>query len=117
MPYKCKKEQAKAARKHYLKNKDKIKKRTRESNKKSIIRNRTFLWNYLLKNPCVDCGESDPVVLQFDHVRGKKRFALSDGAKNSYGIETLQKEIDKCEIRCANCHTRKTAKDFNYFSL
>ena len=35
--------------------------------------------------------------------------------KRAVSLDTLKKEIDKCEIRCANCHRRKTAKQFNFY--
>jgi hypothetical protein len=41
------------------------------------IRNRRIVLAHLAKNHCVDCGESDVVVLDFDHVRGEKYFAIS----------------------------------------
>ena len=71
--------------------------------------------DYLLTHPCVDCGETDRVVLQFDHVRGNKiadlGYIISVGR---WGWEKAQEEIDKCQVRCANCHTRKTAKQFRW---
>ena len=81
--------------------------------KNNIIRKnkyRQFIYNYLLQHPCVDCGEPDPVVLEFDHVRGIKRGHISQLVNNSFSIKTIQKEIKKCEVRCANCHRRKTHK-------
>jgi len=67
---------------------------------------RIFAFNYLKEHPCVDCGESDPIVLSFDHVRGTKKMNISQMINQGYGIETLQAEIDKCEVRCMNCHMR-----------
>ena len=72
-----------------------------------------FLITYLRSHPCVDCGEPDPAVLTFDHVRGEKEFNISNAA--SYvGWSAAVKEIEKCDIRCANCHMRKTAERGNH---
>ena len=73
-----------------------------------------FVCAYLQVHPCVDCGETDPVVLEFDHVRGEKRNVISR-LKNS-SAKAVKQEIKKCAVRCANCHRRKTAKQFNWSS-
>ena len=70
---------------------------------------------YLSENPCVDCSEADIVVLQFDHLYDKK-FNVAQMVF-SHGLEKLQEEVTKCEVRCANCHTRKTARDFGWTKL
>lgn len=72
----------------------------------AYARKRQLIWDYLSDHPCVDCGEIDPVVLDFDHVRGEKKFNISDGMRCS--IERISQEIEKCEVRCANCHRRIT---------
>jgi len=83
----------------------------RERNKSYIARNAQHVWDYLLAHPCVDCGEADPVVLEFDHVRGKKVNALSNMVQRQFSLAKLDAEIAKCEIRCADCHKRKTARE------
>jgi hypothetical protein len=71
-------------------------------------RNKQAVRAYLASHPCVDCGDTDPDVLTFDHVRGKKLGNLSDMVKHSWGLTTIFEEIAKCEVRCANCHLKKT---------
>ncbi len=58
----------------------------------------------------MDCGETNPLVLDFDHVIGEKIMNISDMSRTSYSRETLMNEIDKCEVRCANCHRIVTDK-------
>lgn len=75
--------------------------------------NKKRLLSFLLRNPCVDCGEEDPVVLEFDHVDpDNKRAAISAMIQNSYSWETIVSEIEKCVVRCANCHRRRTTSQF-----
>lgn len=76
---------------------------------------RKYIYEYLASHPCIDCGEADPIVLEFDHVRGDKLGPVSELMRNN-GLEKLKTEIDKCDVRCANCHRRKTAVDFKYYS-
>lgn len=77
-------------------------------------RARAHMDAYLNIHPCIDCGESDPVVLEFDHVRGKKIKAVSVLVSRGCGIDRLKLEIAKCDVRCANCHRKKTAKDLKW---
>ena len=65
---------------------------------------------YLMEHPCVDCGETDPIVLEFDHVRGKKDKEVSWMIYQGYSWERVLTEIKKCDVRCANCHRRRTVK-------
>lgn len=79
-------------------------------------RNRQYVYDYLKKNPCVDCGETRIPTLQFDHVEPYvKSFEITKGVHNRRGLKSLQEEMDKCVIRCANCHAMKTARDYGWY--
>lgn len=79
-------------------------------------RNRENLWNYLLTHPCVDCGETDPRVLDFDHVRDTKKFGISRAVAGSHrSWNTILTEIAKCDVRCANDHRRRTAERGGFY--
>ena len=77
-------------------------------NKRLRSEKRRLMFEYLSIHPCVDCGESDPLVLEFDHVRGRKRLNVSDLLNRDYPWSTVLREIEKCEVVCANCHRRRT---------
>ena len=101
---------------HYNKNRSYYLSKARERNKTLRNKANLYLQGYLSKNPCVDCGESDITVLEFDHTGKIPKFkAVSHLIRARSSLEQIQKEISKCEVRCANCHRRKTAKDFNWF--
>lgn len=69
-----------------------------------------FIKGYLSACTCFHCGEADPHVLDFHHVRGRKKFNVAHGVSAGYAVLTLVKEIEKCQILCANCHRRETGK-------
>jgi hypothetical protein len=93
--------------------------KNREAQKARLLRNASArradnhirAIEYLRAHPCVDCGEADIVVLQFDHLRDKKADVtamINSGAT----WRAIKREIAKCEIRCANCHRLETARRY-----
>lgn len=69
---------------------------------------------YLRSHPCVDCTESDPLVLEFDHI---DRATKSDHVSRLIAYSSwhrIDAEIAKCEVRCANCHRRRTAQQLGW---
>jgi hypothetical protein len=63
----------------------------------------------LRERPCTDCGEDDVGVLEFDHV-GSKRAHVSTLAARGVRLPRLEAEVACCEVVCANCHRRRTAR-------
>jgi hypothetical protein len=100
--------------KHYRTPKFRAKNNLRSFNFRKEIHK--FIYDYFNKHPCVDCGEKDPVVLEFDHrVPEEKVNAVSSMIKNQNSLNKIKEEVSKCDVRCANCHKRKTAKDQNWY--
>lgn len=104
------------SRTYYSNNREKHVKKIYKRKLQQIAISRVFVLDYFKKHPCVDCGFDKPAALDFDHVRGKKRNLVSALINGGYSLKTIQTEIAKCEVRCANCHRLKTAKDFNWYS-
>lgn len=64
---------------------------------------------------CMDCGENDPIVLEFDHRnRSEKEFTIGSMTQSGLGLSKILPEIDKCDVVCANCHKRRTAKQMKW---
>jgi hypothetical protein len=89
----------------------------RKKNKEWKLATKRFIHEIKKTKSCVDCGETDPAVLQFDHVRGEKKFKLSEAHRVGAGKKRILEEIEKCEVRCVNCHTSRTAKEQNWWIL
>lgn len=107
----CRKEQVE---KWYIKNKEGHLKNVQARKRRFRQEVRQYVWEYLLNHPCIECGEKDPVVLEFHHRYGKDK-AVSVMVAGGYPIEKIQAEIDKCDVLCANCHRRKTMKQRGWF--
>ncbi len=102
---------------HYRRNVSAYMRRSRARAAIDRPRNREFVAQYLATHPCIDCGESDIVVLEFDH---------RDPASKSHDVGRLihistvamvMREISKCDVRCANCHRLRTAAQFGSYRL
>lgn len=111
--YRCAKCKSEYNRQHYLQNKAIYVARASARKSQVISDLITRLSEYLDAHPCVDCGESDPVVLEFDHVAGKN-YEISNMVGRGHSWDSILREIAMCEVRCANCHRRITAKRANW---
>jgi hypothetical protein len=60
---------------------------------------------------CIDCGyAAHAEALQFDHTGDDKKGNVSDLIRSDYSWTTIVNEINKCEVRCANCHAVRTSQ-------
>ncbi|MDP1689336.1 MAG: hypothetical protein Q8L47_04390 [bacterium] len=84
--------------------------------KKHRIKVRINLLEFLSNKYCKDCGENDPIVLDFDHKDPDIKFKpISNMLSGHYSWKSVKSEIEKCDVRCANCHRRKTHIQFKYY--
>lgn len=102
-----------------LNDKEYSKKRTYEGANvrrlRSVYNNRMKIYEYLLEHPCIDCGNTDWRVLQFDHIDDSKEFSITQ--KMTLSWEKMKLEIDKCNVRCANCHSLRTQERKNSWRM
>ena len=102
------------SKEYYNSNREEHKKETIKRKKKVIFENRKLLYDHYSSHPCIDCGEKDPMVLELDHIKDKD-MAVSKAVGRGWSKERVLAEIAKCEVRCANCHRRKTAKQQGWY--
>jgi len=94
----------KARREWYYRNKEK-QKRYRDQRTKEIR-----LWYTELKSglKCNRCPEDHIATLQFHHIDPSQKDAvLARVVSNGWSKKKILKEIEKCEILCANCHAKE----------
>jgi hypothetical protein len=96
---------------HYSANKQRYIQQAAAGKRRRQRERMTFLIEYLRSRGCVECGETDPLVLEFDH-RGDKACNIGS-VLNERRWEAVLSEIEKCDVRCANCHRRRTALQRN----
>lgn len=61
----------------------------------------------LLGGTCVDCGQDNPMVLEFDHRDpDSKAFEVTKAFSSPvrYPWSVVEEEIAKCDLRCRSCH-------------
>ena len=101
-------------RAHYLANKPDYIRRAIAQVRARRVENRHQVLSYLRTHPCIDCGIVNPIVLEFDHRDPKQKLTEVGRMMISQRWSRVKAEIDKCDIRCVNCHRRKTARDYGW---
>ncbi len=105
----CRTCNAARARRYYAENLQKHRRAVAAQVAKTRAAHLRRIGEYLLTHPCVDCGEADIRVLDFDHRVGTNKVAeVMKLAKAAYSWERVQEEIAKCDVRCRNCHAIAT---------
>jgi hypothetical protein len=94
-------------REHYAKNKARYIENAAKWTQSALVKRKRYLWQFFSEHPCIDCGETDPIVLEFDHLNDKS-FDIGRGFRN-LNWERVLHEMTKCEVVCVNCHRRRTA--------
>lgn len=102
------------ARAHYRSNRSYYLDKAAKARKRVKSDNLDFLIAYLRSHPCVDCGESDIRVLQFDHVDPGTKVSNVSLLLRKRPWKLVLPEIAKCAVRCANCHRRKTMRERDF---
>jgi len=98
-------------RAHYLQNIAYYIQKAHRGRREHRQRNYERLIEYLRTHPCVDCGETDVRVLQFDHLDPSQKTANVSYLVLGSTWRKAIAEIEKCVVRCGNCHRRKTILD------
>ena len=104
-------------REHYARNGGKYLEKAHRSRDRVRAKNDERILAYLLEHPCADCGETDPLVLDFDHREPSMKSDEVSRMVRSRPWRVVLEEIEKCDVRCANCHRRKTARQFGWSKL
>lgn len=110
----CRVCQAAYRRAHYLANRPDYIRRAIAQVKDRRLENRQQVLAYLRTHPCVDCGMKDPIVLEFDHRDPAQKLTEIGRMMVSMRWPRVRAEIEHCDVRCVNCHRRKTARDFGW---
>lgn len=112
----CKPHHREYTRQHYLDNKQAYLDKATRNRIATRERNRGTIVTYLRANGCVDCGNDDIEVLQFDHRNREDKFANIAEMMSGSHIALLN-EIAKCDVRCANCHVKRTRRQMGWWYL
>lgn len=107
----CRQCQKDYRKRHYEKNRQKYIDKADRWRKEQKIK----LIAWLKTKSCVDCGNTDFRVFEFDHKdRSQKQFNISN-QNGKISFDQLMKEIKKCDVVCANCHRIRTCEQMDYY--
>ena len=102
-------------REYHAKRSPEKKLRKQQLQKERAKGNLALIRKYKASKGCADCGERDPIVLDFDHHDPKtKKLQIGDCTRLGWSLKKIMIEVKKCDVVCANCHRRRTAKQWTW---
>jgi transcription elongation factor Elf1 len=99
---------------HYVANKSDYVRRAIAQTRARRDENRRQVLLYLAAHPCVDCGNENAVTLEFDHRDPAEKLTEVSRLIVNRRWPRVLAEIEKCDVRCINCHRRKTGREFGW---
>ena len=112
----CKDCKKKSDKKYYQDNKPQMRESIARSRSDRNKKNQALMIEYLDGRNCVECGERDVRVLEFDHrERSEKKSNISTLMSDVCSWDRILEEIALCDILCANCHRIKTHEENNSY--
>ena len=101
MPYKDKGQRLECRRRWYSNNRDSEKAHV----KRRKMEIKKWFQKYKKSLKCSKCGENHPATIDFHHTE-KKEQNISKMVGDGYSVERIKKELEKCNVLCANCHRK-----------
>src|SRR5688500_9071225 len=101
-------------REHDRANRPAYMQRARRRQPQDRARVRAMVMNYLRSHPCVDCGETDILLLDYDHRDTASKRATVARLISTGSTSLVMAEMAKCDVRCGNCHRKRTAAQLNW---
>lgn len=105
---------SKYSKKHYSHRKEYYLEKATRNRKIARYKLRRFVFDHYKTHPCVECGENNPIVLEFDHLKEKYK-GIAIMVNRALSLKRMQAEIEKCEVVYANCHRRRTARQLHWY--
>ena len=105
-----------AQREYHARNGDRRRASVRANTERARDRNRQFIVEYLERTGCADCGNNNPVVLEFHHV-GSKTLTVCRMVGWGFSHARIEEELKHCVVLCANCHRIRTAVERGYYRV
>lgn len=87
----------------YKRNSDRSIQKVKDRRKKLVA----WWRSYKRTLSCCQCGESEPVCLDFHHLDpSSKELCLSKMVTKGWSIKRTMREAEKCIVLCSNCHKK-----------
>lgn len=112
--HRCRACQAALRREHYERNREHYLAWAMRQARRKRDEQVALVHEYLRSHPCVDCGETDLRLLEFDHIDGTDKVMAIGALPGRRNMAALLAEIAKCDVRCVSCHRRRTAQQFGW---